>query len=148
MVLPPFRSLGVNILGRLAALSASRSYNLHGQQQGGQQGGQQAEANRCGAALARIHCLLRLRALECTAKGIHLLSTLECAPPAIKHTPNNLPCCAEYRQCTLIEKNHNKSTITDCEIFSQWHCRQLLYLPRLPTFGTMRIVPEILLPTN
>ena len=29
-------------------------------------------------------------------------------------------------------KNHNKSTITDCKLFSESHCRQLLYLPRPP----------------
>ena len=29
-----------------------------------------------------------------------------------------------------------------------WHCRKLLYLPRPLTFGTTRIVPEILLPPN
>ena len=29
-------------------------------------------------------------------------------------------------------KIHNKSTIVDCKLFSQSHCRELLYLPRPP----------------
>ena len=45
-------------------------------------------------------------------------------------------------------KNHNKSTIVGCKLFSQSVCRKLLYLPRPLTSGTIRIVPEILLPTN
>ena len=37
------------------------------------------------------------------------------------------------QQCDTARKIHNKSTITDCKLFSQSHCRELLlYLPRPP----------------
>ena len=43
------------------------------------------------------------------------------------------PPCAQQRsakqKCCTARKNHNKSTIMDCKLFSQSHCRQLLYLP-------------------
>ena len=45
-------------------------------------------------------------------------------------------------------KNHNKSIIMDCKLFSRSHCRKLLYLPRPLTCGTVRIVPEIIVTTQ
>ena len=46
------------------------------------------------------------------------------------------------------KKNHNRRKIMKCKLFSQSHCRQLSYRHRPLDFGTIRIVPEILLPTN
>ena len=43
-------------------------------------------------------------------------------------------CWQRSRQdlATLLKKIRNKSTIVDCKLFSQSHCRELLYLPRPP----------------
>ena len=60
---------------------------------------------------------------------------------------SHITTCTCRGSVSLLEKNHNKTTIMDCKLFSQSHCWELLlYLPRPLTFGTARIVPEIVLP--
>ena len=48
-----------------------------------------------------------------------------------------------------LEKNRDKSTNMDCKLFSQSHCKQLLYLPHPPHFWcNTHCTSEILLPTK
>ena len=60
---------------------------------------------------------------------------------------SHITTCTCRGSVSLLEKNHNKTTIMDCKLFSQPISRKYCTVPAPVMFGTIRILPQIWLPS-